>query len=99
MNLCFALKLLKRRVLGDVEIREDEESAVSEKDQGGNAGGARAQRFSKNECRGLWLQSDGVNLFGVPSTNKVDLSSRRPQVAHPVDEPVSATTVGCLILA
>jgi hypothetical protein len=39
MTPYFALKLLKRRVLGDVEIREDEESAVSEKDQGGNAGG------------------------------------------------------------
>src|SRR5258708_4579732 len=98
MTLCFALKLLKRRVLGDVEIREDEESAVSEKDQGGNAGGARAHRFSQNGCRGLWLQFDGVNLFGVPSTNKGGLSSRCPQVAHPVHDPVSGNKVAFLIL-
>jgi hypothetical protein len=47
MTPCFALKLLKRRVLGDVEIREDEESAVSEKDQGGNAGGGPERNASR----------------------------------------------------
>jgi hypothetical protein len=39
-----------------------------------------------------------MNLFGVPSTNKGGLSSRRPQVAHPVHDPVRGHKVAFLIL-
>src|SRR5581483_11876620 len=98
MPPCFALKFLKRRVLGDVEIREDEERAVSKKDQGGNTGGSRAHSFSKNGSRCRRLQFDGMNLFDVPSTNKGGLSPRRPQVAYPVHDPVSGNKVAFLIL-
>src|SRR5438876_12457360 len=93
MGRYLALKFLKRSVRGDVEVREDEERAVHAKDHSGNAGGTRTQSFPKNGCRGLWLQFDGLNLFGAPAAGNGSLSSRRPEVAHPVHDPVSGNEV------
>src|SRR6266487_103863 len=93
MGRYLALKFFKRRVLGDVEVREDEERAVDAKDHSGNAGGARTHSFPKNGCRCHRLQFDGMNLFGAPSTGKGGLSSRRAEVAHPVHDPVRGDEV------
>src|SRR5213595_2723668 len=94
----FALKFLKRRVLGDVEVREDRERAEHAKDHSGNAWGTRAQRFPKDGGCGFWLQFDGMNLFAVPSPGKCRLSSRRSEVAHPVHCPISGDQVAFLIV-
>src|SRR5215469_8630956 len=57
----FALKFLKRGMLGDVQVRENPESAVHAKDHRGKARRARTQSCSKNGGRSLWLQFDGMN--------------------------------------
>ena len=98
MGQHFALKFLKRRVLGDVEVRKDQERAVHAKDHSGNAWGTRAQRCPKDEGRGFWLQFDGMNLFAVPSPGKCRLSSRRSEVTYPVHDPIRGHQVAFLIL-
>src|SRR6266568_7322413 len=98
MGQNLALKFLKRRVRGDVQVREDEERAVAAKDRSGNAGGARTHRFPKDGCRCHRLQFYSMNLFGAPATGKCRLSSRRAAVAHPVHDPVRGDEVAFLIL-
>src|SRR6266487_779094 len=98
MGQHFTLKFLKRRILGDVEVMENKKRAVHAKDHSGNVRGARTQGFSKNECRSLWLQFDGMNLFAVPSPGKCRLSSRRAEVAHPIHDPIRGYQVAVLIL-
>src|SRR5579863_8075201 len=98
MGQRLALKLLKRGVLGDVEIREDEARAVPAKDHSRNTGRARTHSFPKNGCRGIRLQFDGMNLFGTSATGNGSLASRRPQVAHPVHYPVRSDQVAFPVL-
>src|SRR6266567_2772571 len=93
MGQHLVLKFLERRVLGDGQVREDEERAVPAKDRSGNAGGARTHSFPKDGCRGLWLQFDGMNLFGAPATGNGGLSSRRAEIAHPVHYTVRGDEV------
>ena len=98
MGQHLALKFLKRRVRGDVEVREDEERAVHAKDRSRNAGGARTHSFPKDGCRCLRRQFDGMNLFGAPATGNGGLSSRRAEVAYPIHCPVRGDEVAFLIL-
>ena len=44
-----ALKFLKRGILGDVQVGEDEERAVDTNEYSGNTRGARKEGFPKDE--------------------------------------------------
>ena len=81
MGQNLALKFLKRRVHGDVQVWEDEEIAVPSNDHSGNAGRARTHSFPKDGCRCLRRQFDGMNLFGVPGAGNGGLSSSRTEIA------------------
>ncbi len=98
MGQHLALKFLKRRVLYDIQVREDEERAVHANEPGGNAGRAGTHSFPKDACCFLWRQFDGMNLFGAPATGKGGLSSRRTEVAHPVHYSIRGNEVVCPFL-
>src|SRR6516164_5650627 len=93
MGQRFALKILKRSVLGDAQVREDKESAVHVKDHGWSAWGTGAQCFPKDEGCGCWLQFDGTNLFAVLSPGKCCHTFCRSEVAHPIHDPIRGDQV------
>src|SRR5437016_5843304 len=93
MGQNLALKFLKRRVHGDVQVWEDEERTVHSNEHSGNAGRARTHSFSKDGRRCLRRQFDGMNLFGATGAGNGGLSSRRAEVAHPIDYPVRGDKV------
>src|SRR6266566_3029838 len=90
MNLCFALKLRKRRVLGDVEIREDQESTVHAKDHGGNTGGPErnasrktraAVSFESSMARIFLLCRLRVSVASPPAARRLSTQFTTPYVA------------------